>query len=107
MVNKMQIREISKDELDKFLSTIPHSLYQTEEYARTMEKQGFDIKVLGLDENGNIIGSTILLISKKIGFTYAFAPRGFVIDYNNFELVNKFTVEIKKYCKKMVLLQLN
>ena len=109
MVNKMQIREISKDELDKFLSTIPHSLYQTEEYARTMEKQGFDIKILGLDENGNIIGSTILLISKKIGFTYAFAPRGFVIDYNNFELVNKFTVEIKKYCKKngIVAIKLN
>ena len=73
MVNKMQIREINKNELDNFLTTIPHSLYQTEEYAKTMEKQGFNIKILGLDENGNIIGSTILLISKKMGFTYAFA----------------------------------
>ena len=109
MVNKMQIREINKNELDNFLSTIPHSLYQTEEYAKTMEKQGFNIKILGLDENGNIIGSTILLISKKMGFTYAFAPRGFVIDYNNFELVNKFTSEIKKYCKKngIVAIKLN
>ena len=109
MVNKMQIREINKNELDNFLSTIPHSLYQTEEYAKTLEKQGFNIKILGLDENGNIIGSTILLISKKMGFTYAFAPRGFVIDYNNFELVNKFTTEIKKYCKKngIVAIKLN
>ena len=109
MVNKMQIREINKNELDNFLTTIPHSLYQTEEYAKTMEKQGFNIKILGLDENGNIIGSTILLISKKMGFTYAFAPRGFVIDYNNFELVNKFTIEIKKYCKKngIVAIKLN
>lgn len=109
MVNKMQIREINKNELDTFLTTIPHSLYQTEEYAKTMEKQGFNIKILGLDENGNIIGSTILLISKKMGFTYAFAPRGFVIDYNNFELVNKFTTEIKKYCKKngIVAIKLN
>ncbi len=109
MVNKMQIREINKNELDNFLTTIPHSLYQTEEYAKTMEKQGFNIKILGLDENGNIIGSTILLISKKMGFTYALAPRGFVIDYNNFELVNKFTTEIKKYCKKngIVAIKLN
>ena len=109
MVNKMQIREINKNELDNFLTTIPHSLYQTEEYAKTMEKQGFNIKILGLDENGNIIGSTLLLISKKMGFTYAFAPRGFVIDYNNFELVNKFTIEIKKYCKKngIVAIKLN
>ena len=98
----MLIREINKEELNNYLSKIPHSLYQTEEYAKTMEKQNFNIKILGLEENGNIIGSTILLITKKIGFTYAFAPRGFVIDYNNNLLLNKFTSEIKKYCKKNI-----
>ncbi len=105
----MLIREINKEELNNYLSKIPHSLYQTEEYAKTMEKQNFNIKILGLEENGNIIGSTILLITKKIGFTYAFAPRGFVIDYNNNLLLNKFTSEIKKYCKKngIVAIKLN
>lgn len=105
----MLIREINKEELNNYLSKIPHSLYQTEEYAKTMEKQNFNIKILGLEENGNIIGSTILLITKKIGFTYAFAPRGFVIDYNNNLLLNKFTNEIKKYCKKngIVAIKLN
>lgn len=105
----MLIREINKEELNNYLSKIPHSLYQTEEYAKTMEKQNFNIKILGLEENGNIIGSTILLITKKIGLTYAFAPRGFVIDYNNNLLLNKFTSEIKKYCKKngIVAIKLN
>lgn len=105
----MLIREINKEELNNYLSKIPHSLYQTEEYAKTMEKQNFNIKILGLEENGNIIGSTILLINKKMGFTYAFAPRGFVIDYNNNLLLNKFTTEIKKYCKKngIVAIKLN
>ena len=105
----MLIREINKEELNNYLSKIPHSLYQTEEYAKTMEKLNFNIKILGLEENGNIIGSTILLITKKIGFTYAFAPRGFVIDYNNNLLLNKFTSEIKKYCKKngIVAIKLN
>ena len=105
----MLIREINKEELNNYLSKIPHSLYQTEEYAKTMEKQNFNIKILGLEENGNIIGSTILLITKKIGFTYAFAPRGFVIDYNNNLLLNNFTSEIKKYCKKngIVAIKLN
>lgn len=105
----MLIREINKEELNNYLSKIQHSLYQTEEYAKTMEKQNFNIKILGLEENGNIIGSTILLITKKIGFTYAFAPRGFVIDYNNNLLLNKFTSEIKKYCKKngIVAIKLN
>lgn len=105
----MLIREINKEELNNYLSKIPHSLYQTEEYAKTMEKQNFNIKILGLEENGNIIGSTILLITKKMGFTYAFAPRGFVIDYNNNLLLNNFTNEIKKYCKKngIVAIKLN
>lgn len=105
----MLIREINKEELNNYLSKIPHSLYQTEEYAKTMEKQNFNIKILGLEENGNIIGSTILLITKKMAFTYAFAPRGFVIDYNNNLLLNKFTSEIKKYCKKngIVAIKLN
>ncbi len=105
----MLIREINKEELNNYLSKIPHSLYQTEEYAKTMEKQNFNIKILGLEENGNIIGSTILLINKKMGFTYAFAPRGFVIDYNNNLLLNKFTTEIKKFCKKngIVAIKLN
>ena len=61
----MQIREINKDELNSYLKNIDHSLYQTSEYAKTMEKQLFSIKLLGLEENGNIIGSTILLIVKK------------------------------------------
>ena len=109
MVKKMKIREINSDELNNYLKTIPHSLYQTEEYAKTMEKQGFNIKILGLEENGNIIGSTILLLGKKVGFNYAFAPRGFVIDYSKKELLKSFTIEIKKYCKKnnIVAIKLN
>lgn len=109
MVKKMQIREINKDELNSYLKNIDHSLYQTSEYANTMEKQLFSIKLLGLEENGNIIGSTILLIVKKQGFNYAYAPRGFVIDYNNESLVKTFTLEIKKYCKKnnIVAIKLN
>ena len=105
----MQIREINKDELNSYLKNIDHSLYQTSEYANTMEKQLFSIKLLGLEENGNIIGSTILLIVKKQGFNYAYAPRGFVIDYNNESLVKTFTLEIKKYCKKnnIVAIKLN
>lgn len=109
MVKKMKIREINSSELNNYLKAIPHSLYQTEEYAKTMEKQGFNIKILGLEENGNIIGSTILLLGKKVGFNYAFAPRGFVIDYSKKELLKNFTIEIKKYCKKnnIVAIKLN
>jgi len=105
----IDLRELSYEELDSFLKDFNVSLYQTSNYAKTMEKQGFNIKILGLEQNGKIIGSTILLINKKAGFTYAYAPRGFVLDYSNTELTKLFVKQIKKYCKKqgIVAIKLN
>ena len=105
----IDLRELSYEELDLFLKDFNVSLYQTSNYAKTMEKQGFNIKILGLEQNGKIIGSTILLINKKAGFTYAYAPRGFVLDYSNTELTKLFVKQIKKYCKKqgIVAIKLN
>ena len=90
----MLIREINKEELNNYLSKIPHSLYQTEEYAKTMEKQNFNIKILGLEENGNIIGSTILLILPFISFIILgfnlIATIPFFLQYFFISLVNLF-----------------
>ena len=99
MVKEMKIKEITNKEMNDFLSKNNHSLYQTDEYASTMENEGFKKLVLGLEETGNIIGGTVLLVTKEKGFNYAYAPRGFVIDYNNELLVSNFTKEIKSFCK--------
>lgn len=109
MVIIVELKEISKDELNVFFKSVNYSLYQTNEYASVMKHQGFNVKILGLEDNGNIIGSCVLLITKKQSFNYAFCPRGFVIDYSNFDSVKNFTIEIKKYCKNnnIVAIKLN
>jgi lipid II:glycine glycyltransferase (peptidoglycan interpeptide bridge formation enzyme) len=95
------IREITADEFNKFTLTFNlYSVYQTPEYGFVMNNQNFSPIFLGLEENGNILGATLVLIEKKKGFKYAYAPRGFLIDYTNYNLLETFTKEIKKYLGK-------
>ncbi len=53
-----------------------------------------------LDDNNKIVASTLLL-KKELPFKkcYFYAPRGFNFDLNNQELLNTFTIEIKKFMK--------
>lgn len=97
----MFIRELTADEFKNFNDSYNmHSIYQTPEYGFVMNNQKFNTIFLGLIDQDNIIGATLILIEKRKGFKYAYAPRGFLIDYNNFNLLEQFTKEIKKYLGK-------
>ena len=74
-----------------------HSIYQTSEYGYTMHNQGFESIFIGLIDNNNILAASLILIEKRKGFKYAYAPRGFLIDYNNYNLLENFTTLLKKY----------
>ena len=65
------------------------------------EVENFKYLFLGLNDNGNIVGATMLIIQKYNGFVKAYAARGFLIDYDNLSLVETFTNELKKYLSKM------
>lgn len=98
----MYLKELTNEEFQNFTNTFfQNSVYQTKEYAFVMNRQGFDSVFLGLvDETNHILAASLLLIQKKSGFKYAYAPRGFLIDYTNFSLLQTFTVAIKKYLGK-------
>ena len=53
------------------------------------------------NKSGKLVG-TALLLEKKIpfGFSYMYAPRGFIIDYNNRDIIKVFTKYLKKYMKE-------
>ena len=97
----MHIKELSNAEFNKFTDNYKdHSVYQTSEYAFVMNEQKYDSIFLGLVENNEVLAASLILIEKSFGFKYAYAPRGFLIDYSNFNLLKKFTEEIKKYLSK-------
>lgn len=99
----MKIEQITNDEFNLFTSTYPiYSLYQTTEYALTLNKENFDTILIGLRNESNIIiAATILLIEKDKKNKQAFAPRGFLLDYQDSNLLKIFTKEIKKYLNNL------
>lgn len=98
----MKLREITNEEFTKFASEFPtKSIFQTTGYAFTMNKQHFDSVFLGLtDDAGKIVAASLILIANVKGFKYAYAPRGFLIDYTNKKLLEEFTVQIKKFLSR-------
>lgn len=97
----MQFRELTNQEFIDFIQNFNmKSIYQTPEYGFIMNKQGFDSIILGLLENEKIIAASLILIRKENGFKYAYAPKGFLLDYENYKLLNDFSNYIKKYLSK-------
>lgn len=97
----MIMRELTILEFENFTNTFNvHSIYQTVEYATVMERLGLKVLLVGMIEQDSIVAASLLIISKTNGFYYAYAPRGFLINYNNFELVKKFTSLLKKFLGK-------
>lgn len=98
----MEIRELNNQQFENFTNKFNiTSIYQTVEYGIIMNHQNFDTLFLGLmDDLGNILAASLILIDTTSKLKYAYAPRGFLIDYNNFYLLETFTKEIKKYFSK-------
>ena len=96
------LKEITMFEFQDFAQDHPlASLYQTPNYAIFKSEDDFDYDYLGYYENNQLVAAT-LMIYKNITFTskYAYAPRGFLMDYQNLNLLQNFTKELKKYLKK-------
>ena len=103
----MKFKEIDKHEFDTFVlkynNTTP---FQTSFYAETMNE--FEPYYLGLYDNELVAASLVLV--KTIGkFKYGYVPRGFIMDYNNYNVLEEFTKGIKKFLgsKKVVAIKIS
>ena len=95
----MELRELSKKEFDNYALNHPFgSFQQTSFWGKFMEGDKFHAYYVGGFIKEKIVGASLLLsceIRKKIRVFYA--PRGFLIDYKNEELLKEFTEEVKKF----------
>lgn len=78
------------------------NIYQTVEYAKVLEKKGYTKSYLGLINENNSLVAACLLMTKKLNkkYFYGYVPRGFLIDYQNSELLRTFTENLKAYLKE-------
>lgn len=99
----MEFKEIDKKTFDKFEKNHEQvNFSQTSAWADVKKVNGWNSYFLGLYEKNKLIGATLLL-AKKVPFVKKnmfYAPRGFLIDYSNYEVLEYFTKEIKKFAKE-------
>ena len=97
----MFLKELSVNEFEAFKKNYNiSSIYQSIPYMKVMAQENFEVVLLGLIDNNNIIAASLILIENSKKVRRAYAPRGFLIDYNNSELLNFFTNSLKQYLAK-------
>lgn len=94
----MEIKLLTNAEFLEFSKKFqPSSIYQTIEYSFTMQKQGYEVLFVGLTDDNYLKAASLILVNKINGFKYGIAPRGFLIDYNDTQLLTNFTKLLKKF----------
>lgn len=98
----MKIVKLENREFIDFCNKNPQALFfQSPYWIEIKEQNGWSGEILGVKENNKIIAATVLLYKSIKGIIkFAYAPRGFLLDYSDFSLLEKFTSEIKSYLKQ-------
>lgn len=98
----MEIVQITKEEFDIFAENHPNkNFYQTSSYGMLMDRHSFDDYYLALKDGNTIKAATLILIDKVIfGYKWGYCPRGFLIDFNDFNLLETFTKLLREFLNK-------
>ncbi len=108
----MKMIELTKEQFDDFAKGNPYNNYcQTSNYGMVMAERGYDYSFVGYVDNNDEVLAAGMFLTKKIGskYFYAYSPKGFIIDYDDEDLLKKFTTNLIKYYKrkKVVFLKIN
>ncbi len=99
----MHIRTLNLDEFNEFQSRhLLSNLYQTVNYGVLKAEDGYEYELIGLcDEEENVLAASLILTKPiGVGCIYGYAPRGFLIDYEDEYLLRTFTKLLKEYYLK-------
>ncbi len=98
----MEFIELTEQEYENYWETHPLKTFLSAvEIGKLRQKRSWNVVYLGVKEDNVICGAAMLLSRKnKLNMYEFYSPRGFLLDYNNKELLEFFTKEITKYIKK-------
>lgn len=98
----MFIREITVDEYKEFAKeNIYNNFRQSINYALFKCDHGYEYELIGYGDNDKLYAAAVILV-KPINnkYLYAYVPHGFLIDYNDINLLENFTKDLINYYKK-------
>lgn len=96
--------KLTKEEYIEFFNKSKYNHFlQSYSWGMTCTLRGQTPVFIGLrDENNNIKAAVMALRkSTPLKMCYLYAPRGIIIDYSDKKLLETFTIEMKKYLKKI------
>ena len=95
----MKIKEIDGDTFNEFARKhVLKNFYQTREYGELMKHSDFQVMYVGGYVDDTIVaGSLILYKTISLNMKYGYAPRGFLVDYYDTDLLTTFTKKIKDF----------
>lgn len=98
----LEFVNLTKKEYQKFFEKHELSSFmQTIQLGNLKEELGDIVHYVGVKQNNKVVAASLILEQNSF-FKYKtfYAPRGFLIDYHNKELLEFFTKQLKKYVKE-------
>ena len=101
-MSKYSFCELTEKEFSTFLKDYDDKNWmQSVGVAKLRQDYGSEIKYLGVKKGNKIISASLFTITTTFkGKKTFYSPRGFLIDYDDKELLSFFTEELKKYTKE-------
>lgn len=98
----MKVKKISGYDLNEFAKNHEYySYYQTENYADLMKAFNQEVLYIGFFDNDLLIGASLIVARNAfMGFKYGYAPRGLLIDYNNYAQSIEIITALKAFLFK-------
>lgn len=96
------IENVEKKEYEEFVKNHPKSHFMQSYYwGEVMKHKNFTPHYVGIKKDGKLI-ATALLLKKHLlkNYCYFYAPRGYILDYDNLDVIEYFTKSLKEYGKK-------
>lgn len=99
----MEFKIIDENIYQKFWESHPLKTFLSSiEIGKIRIKNGWDgVVYTGVYEDNNLLAAAMLIYKKrKLGVFEYYSPRGLLLDYSNFELLNFYIKNLKKYIRK-------
>lgn len=96
------ITNLNEKEYEDFVFNNQKSHFmQSYDWGKIQKEKNFKPYYVGLKKE-NVLVATALILEKKVikNIGYMYSPRGFILDYNDSEILNKFVSYLKKFTRQ-------
>lgn len=97
----MEFVLLQEDEYAAFAQNHPYANFLNSIYSgRKFAHKGWSVDYVGMKDGQELLAATLLVSTPLHKDRYFYAPRGFLLDYSNAEVIKAFTKEVQRFAKE-------